>query len=333
MCPPSTAWCWARRPSQLRFADSDKPYLYVPVYELLKVAAEQQEKPLLIEIKAPAQAHLSMSGQMGMVDLGHLKEVPPDPADQESAIQEPNTGTGVTDKPAITQKPTDGQTPVVTKKPVITIKPVITKKPVITDKPVITEKPVITNKPVTSEDPNTITDPPQIDPCADGHNWGKPQPDTTSRKHTLVCQNNPAHTSQVDCDYVTEETPAICDGPGEKAYACSGCGDSYKEAIPAPGHNWGAWVSNKDGTHSRVCKTDTGHTEKTHCRYTDTLTLPTCTEDGFTTHVCQDCGYTTTDTPTLATGHAWGAWVSNKDGSHTRVCMTDAGHTEKTQCR
>lgn len=132
--------------AQLRFADSDKPYLYVPVYELLKVAAEQQEKPLLIEIKAPAQAHLSMSGQMGMVDLGHLKEVPPDPADQESAIQEPNTGTGVTDKPAITQKPTDGQTPVVTKKPVITIKPVITKKPVIT------EKPVITNKPVTSED-------------------------------------------------------------------------------------------------------------------------------------------------------------------------------------
>jgi hypothetical protein len=40
-----------------------------------------------------------------------------------------------------------------------------------------------------------------------------------------------------------------------------------------------------------------GHT------YADTVTPPTCTEGGFTTHVCADCGNTYTDTPTEPTGH------------------------------
>ena len=40
-----------------------------------------------------------------------------------------------------------------------------------------------------------------------------------------------------------------------------------------------------------------GHT------YADTVTPPTCTEGGFTTHVCADCENTYTDTPTEPTGH------------------------------
>ena len=30
--------------------------------------------------------------------------------------------------------------------------------------------------------------------------------------------------------------------------------------------------------------------------------------------------------------HDWGAWTSNGDGTHTRICSSDASHTERADC-
>ena len=43
-------------------------------------------------------------------------------------------------------------------------------------------------------------------------------------------------------------------------------------------------------------------------------------------------GNATTLALTVNDGHTWGAWVSNGDGTHTRVCGIDATHTETAAC-
>ena len=63
--------------------------------------------------------------------------------------------------------------------------------------------------------------------------------------------------------------------------------------------------------------------------YTDTVTPPTCTEKGYTTHTCQSCGETYTDSEVAAKGHAYGNWTKLNDTQHQRVCANDPSHVEK----
>ena len=63
------------------------------------------------------------------------------------------------------------------------------------------------------------------------------------------------------------------------------------------------------------------------------VTNPSCTEGGYTTHTCTECGHSYTDTATPATGHSWGAWTEtqaateNSLGSESRTCSV-CGDTE-----
>ena len=69
-----------------------------------------------------------------------------------------------------------------------------------------------------------------------------------------------------------------------------------------------------------VCEYEVNHS------YTKTVTAPTCTKKGYTTHTCKKCGYSYTDTKTAALGHDWGEWVVTKeptrtaDGERTHTC-------------
>jgi hypothetical protein len=64
-----------------------------------------------------------------------------------------------------------------------------------------------------------------------------------------------------------------------------------------------------------------GHTHE----YTETVTAPTCTENGFTTFTCE-CGDTYKDKEVSATGHKYGEWTVTKEatekekGSKEKVC-------------
>ena len=171
------------------------------------------------------------------------------------------------------------------------------------------------------------------------------------------------------------KSAATCTSPAVYYQSCSTChaqGTGTFENGEPLGHDWGAWTSNGDGTHSRVCKRDASHTEGGDCSggtatcteravcttcggaYGETAahrftaekaeeqylkSAATCTEKAVYYKSCTACGLTskgTADEATFASGeplgHDWGAWMSDGDGTHSRVCKRDASHTEGGDC-
>ena len=188
-----------------------------------------------------------------------------------------------------------------------------------------------------------------------------------------------SYTAEVaDAKYLKSE--ADCGHAAVYYKSCTGCGESSKgtefEATfthgEPLGHDWGAWTSNGDGTHTRVCARDAAHTETKNCHggTADCTHKPVCEDCGaeygelsdhsYTAEVaeakylkaeadcdhaavyyksCTGCGESSKGTEFEATfthgeplGHDWGAWTSNGDGTHTRVCARDAAHTETKPC-
>ena len=68
-------------------------------------------------------------------------------------------------------------------------------------------------------------------------------------------------------------------------------------------------------------------------KWSDTETLPTCTEAGEKGKVCSRCGMKETE-KIPALGHDWGAWTvttpatCTKEGVETRICNRDSSHVE-----
>ncbi len=166
--------------------------------------------------------------------------------------------------------------------------------------------------------------------AAAGHKFGEPAANYDGT-HTRVCAVDPRHRETVDCEYVDTVVEATCNERGYTLHTCE-CSYNYKDTyVGVKGHAFGAWTPNGDGTHTRVCANDAGHTEKKDCTYQTEVTAPTCTEQGYTTYTCE-CGHSYKDNYTAALNHAFGKWTPNGDGTHTRVCANDAGHTEKKDC-
>ena len=162
------------------------------------------------------------------------------------------------------------------------------------------------------------------------------------------------------------KSAATCTSPAVYYQSCSTCGaqgtETFTNGKPL-GHDWGAWTSNGDGTHKRVCAHDAAHTETEDCHGgTATCTekaicedcnaaygelaahdftaenvdakylksAATCTEKAVYYKSCAVCGTSSKGTADEATfesgkplGHDWGAWTSNGDGTHTRTCTVD----------
>ena len=162
------------------------------------------------------------------------------------------------------------------------------------------------------------------------------------------------------------KSAATCTSPAVYYQSCSTCGaqgtETFTNGEPL-GHDWGAWTSNGDGTHKRVCAHDAAHTETENCHGgTATCTekavctvcggtygemephsftaekaeaqylksAATCTEKAVYYKSCAVCGLSsegTADEATFFSGnaldHNWGAWTSNEDGTHTRTCTVD----------
>ena len=98
-----------------------------------------------------------------------------------------------------------------------------------------------------------------------------------------------SYTAEVaDAKYL--KTEADCDHAAVYYKSCTGCGESsegtefestFTHGEPL-GHDWGAWTSNGDGTHTRVCARDAAHTETKNCHGG--------TADCIHKPVCEDCG-------------------------------------------
>ena len=175
------------------------------------------------------------------------------------------------------------------------------------------------------------------------------------------------------------KSAATCTSKAVYYTSCTECGRSSKgtadeatfEYGNALGHKYGEWVSNGDGTHTRVCANDSTHTETKAChggKATCTAkaicevcgkaygemkphsyahikapeylkSAATCTAKAVYYTSCTECGLSSKGTKNEATfeygnalGHKYGEWVSNGDGTHTRVCANDSTHTETKAC-
>ena len=95
-----------------------------------------------------------------------------------------------------------------------------------------------------------------------------------------------------------DEVPATCKDTGVKAHKdCNRCNRHFDESgneiadltiLTNDNHDWNAWVSNGDGTHTRTCKRDSGHKENGTC----SGGTATCTSKA----VCDVCRTTYGDT-------------------------------------
>ena len=68
-------------------------------------------------------------------------------------------------------------------------------------------------------------------------------------------------------NYVHDGNSTCTDDGTKTAYCDHGCGvfDTINNTGYAPGHSFGEWSSNGDGTHTRVCSRDSEHTETENC--------------------------------------------------------------------
>ena len=138
--------------------------------------------------------------------------------------------------------------------------------------------------------------------------------------------------------------------------SCTVCGLSSKgtaseatfESDSVLGHEWGAWTSNGNVTHTRVCSRDASHTETENChggtadcthKAVCTVCGEACTEKAVYYKSCAVCGTSSEGTADEATftsgkplGHDWGAWTPDGEGTHKRICTHDASHVETAGC-
>ena len=176
-------------------------------------------------------------------------------------------------------------------------------------------------------DPTCTEDGYTVYKCDCGHSYNADYEDATDHdwgdwkyagdgKHTRVCANAD-HPETVDCDYKSVVTDPTCEDDGYTTYTCPDCKHSYKgDYVDAKGHKWGDEWKPDGGTHYKVCANDSKHKDIKPCDYEDTVTEPTCTEGGYTTHTCKDCGYSYKDNYKDAKGHEYSKEWSTDDAYH-----------------
>ena len=189
-----------------------------------------------------------------------------------------------------------------------------------------------------------------------GHEWGEWKNTGNAQQHTRTCQRDQSHTETAAH---TPGTPANCTTP----QTCTACG--YEITPANNNHDWNAWESNGNGTHTHTCKNDSSHTETTNCSggsatceaqavcdvchmvygelapHTLTHTPAvdaTCTTPGNVEYWhCSVCGKNFSDSEgkgeltevaTPALNHTWGEWEKVSETQHQRICQNDGSHKE-----
>ena len=190
-----------------------------------------------------------------------------------------------------------------------------------------------------------------------GHDWGEPSytwaevQDGYMCSATKVCQRCSTDVAEIaTVTYAVTKEPA-CLNTGTGTYTATfspayGFPAQTKTiTLSATGHSWGEteynWVKTEDGydcTAKHVCKNDDTHVEdETVIAAYSVITKPTCLTTGLGRYYAAFAADwatagATKEVTLAALGHDFGAWTSNGNGTHTRICSRDASHTETGDC-
>ena len=147
------------------------------------------------------------------------------------------------------------------------------------------------------------------------HDWGA-WTSNGDGTHTRICSSDASHTERADCSGGT----ATC----QSKAVCTTCGGEYGD-FASHDFDVSSWGYKGADGHAHVCKT-------AGCTATDTVIThipgPAATEDAA--QICTECGYEIV--PALNHEHNWGAWTSNGDGTHTRICASNSSHKQTEKC-
>ncbi len=147
------------------------------------------------------------------------------------------------------------------------------------------------------------------------HDWGA-WTSNGDGTHTRICSSDASHTETADCSGGT----ATC----QNKAVCTTCGGEYGD-FASHDFDVSSWGYKGADGHAHVCKT-------AGCTATDTVIAhipgPAATEDAA--QICTECGYEIV--PALNHEHNWGAWTSNGDGTHTRICASNSSHKQTEKC-
>ena len=157
------------------------------------------------------------------------------------------------------------------------------------------------------------------------HDEQKPTCTTVGWNNYYTCMNCDYTTYQeiaaTDHRWNTDFTidqPATCTETGSQSIHCRNC-DAVKDAteIPATGHSFGEWQTvtaptcTENGSEERICSVcQTKETREISAINHDwdegTVTKQaTCTEDGIKTYICKNDDTHSYEEPIAATGHSW----------------------------
>lgn len=147
-----------------------------------------------------------------------------------------------------------------------------------------------------------------------------------------------------DHDYRQEVIAPTCTEDGYTKSVCKVCGKEEKgNTVSVIGHSFGEWeftvqpTPEQAGEMKRVCsvcnKTEVeAVAPHTHSFESAPAKAASCTEDGWAAYeYCTECDYSG-KVIIKALGHAWGEYVSNGNGSHTRTCENDPSHQIGEPC-
>jgi len=164
-----------------------------------------------------------------------------------------------------------------------------------------------------------------------GHKWDEGTVTTPATCEavgvkTFKCQNTGCAETKTEeiavlghkwDDGVVTKAPT-CTEDGVKTFTClNDKNHTYTEPVPATGHAWDEGVVTKeptyeeDGERTYTCQNDKTHVHKEVIpalgyTFTETVVAPTCTEDGYTLHTCnENPAKTYQDTPVAALGHQY----------------------------
>ena len=123
--------------------------------------------------------------------------------------------------------------------------------------------------------------------------------------------------------------PATCTKSGVKVEICEDCHAEKRTQIISKGHNYEETVTaptcTESGYTTHTCSTCgnsyvSDYVSPLGHHYEETVTAPTCTESGYTTHTCLTCGNSYVSDYVSATGHRFG------DNGVCEVCGHGCDH-------